>query len=964
MKKYLLILTLLLLAIPAFADYDNDGVLTSDSIRADIIKSDSIFTLRAMSFDSVKVVTGTLVWYSGGVGYSGAGATPYDSAFVAANAHLLQGKDTIWIKSLTGSGGSTNADSLNHILVTAPAPANGDFLKYVVNKWVNSSQNVAGDTIEAREVLLYRGANPNWKWDIGAMGETVWHYDPVVDHDGRTLFNGNLWENADTAKVAKKLLYGSSYYTADFPVSLMAESLATKAPLSKPSFLDSLFMATSKPVMHGAVPVKDTLTDWLRIKYAMLDTAKADVFLGRTPETGQVGMSGNALNSAYADTGVFGSTTLNPATASYDMVLSSGSTYNFNSAAGAINWWALANSIWQINGAGVDFWLSGVGASATADTLKANNGLALRTTMLDSIWVANDSLNIYTGGIKYGYPRVATAGSYTDEQAQDAVGAMSTGSLAYVDATPSFQLSGDATSPGNSKLYGTNSSGTKGWYDQPSGSGVPATTVTSETSYGIASAVGTATSYAREDHTHGSPATTKDKTAITGILKGNGTDVSAATAGTDYLTTTLGTAVNSKNADSLNHKYPDFGVDLLTDSLAVKLPLHALADSANVSKLAWSADSVDHVHPDFPVNLITDSLAVKLPLHALADSSNLAKSATNAKNADSLNHYFPDFNVSLMTDSLAVKLPIAGKAADATVADSSRGGAVRLAGYTPDFPVSLMTDSLAVKIPTAQKAAASGVASLDGSSLVVQNPANATATPTASKIPIADVSGKLAAGWGGNASTLATLNATSLVVENPANATATATATKIPISDGSGKLDTWISNASETVVGKVELATSTEINTGTDATRAISPDALAGSIHGQTVLEIYLFEGATAVTTGDGKGYIYIAPKLNGMNIVSVCASLIGAASSSGTPTIQVARGRQASATTIYSYSDVLSTRITIDASEWSCKDATTAPVINTANDDLLTGDMLRFDVDVAGTGATGLIVEVTCQLP
>lgn len=51
------------------------------------------------------------------------------------------------------------------------------------------------------------------------------------------------------------------------------------------------------------------------------------------------------------------------------------------------------------------------------------------------------------------------------------------------------------------------------------------------------------------------------------------------------------------------------------------------------------------------------------------------------------------------------------------------------------------------KIPTSQKAAASGVASLDGSSLVVQNPANATATPTASKIPIADGSGDLDAGW-------------------------------------------------------------------------------------------------------------------------------------------------------------------------------------------------------------------------
>lgn len=45
------------------------------------------------------------------------------------------------------------------------------------------------------------------------------------------------------------------------------------------------------------------------------------------------------------------------------------------------------------------------------------------------------------------------------------------------------------------------------------------------------------------------------------------------------------------------------------------------------------------------------------------------------------------------------------------------------------------------------KAQANGLASLDSSSLVVQNPANATATPTASKILIADGSGKIADGW-------------------------------------------------------------------------------------------------------------------------------------------------------------------------------------------------------------------------
>lgn len=54
--------------------------------------------------------------------------------------------------------------------------------------------------------------------------------------------------------------------------------------------------------------------------------------------------------------------------------------------------------------------------------------------------------------------------------------------------------------------------------------------------------------------------------------------------------------------------------------------------------------------------------------------------------------------------------------------------------------------TLAETLTILGKAAASGLASLDASTLVVQNPANATATPTASKIPIADGSA-LIDGW-------------------------------------------------------------------------------------------------------------------------------------------------------------------------------------------------------------------------
>lgn len=42
---------------------------------------------------------------------------------------------------------------------------------------------------------------------------------------------------------------------------------------------------------------------------------------------------------------------------------------------------------------------------------------------------------------------------------------------------------------------------------------------------------------------------------------------------------------------------------------------------------------------------------------------------------------------------------------------------------------------------------ADGVATLNASSLVVQNPANAQTTPAANKIPLADGSGKIANGW-------------------------------------------------------------------------------------------------------------------------------------------------------------------------------------------------------------------------
>lgn len=169
--------------------------------------------------------------------------------------------------------------------------------------------------------------------------------------------------------------------------------------------------------------------------------------------------------------------------------------------------------------------------------------------------------------------------------------------------------------------------------------------------------------------------------------------------------------------------------------------------------------------------------------------------------------------------------------------------------------------------------------------------------------------------------------------------------------------------ASLTVAGKVELATAAETTTGTDATLAVTPDGLAGSDYGKRAVGILVSDpGGSAITTGDGKVYFRVPSVMNGYNLVAVAASL-STVSSSGIPTVQVRRSRWASATT-RTNADMLSTKLTIDASEFDSIDAAAAAVIDAANDDVNTGDHIYIDIDVAGTGAKGLFVELQFQLP
>lgn len=165
-----------------------------------------------------------------------------------------------------------------------------------------------------------------------------------------------------------------------------------------------------------------------------------------------------------------------------------------------------------------------------------------------------------------------------------------------------------------------------------------------------------------------------------------------------------------------------------------------------------------------------------------------------------------------------------------------------------------------------------------------------------------------------------------------------------------------VSAASDSAAGKVELATIAETSTGTDTGRAVTPDGLAGSVHGEVVIEMMVVEWSTDLSTGDGKFYFHVDSKLNGMNLVRVHAEVI-TAGTTGTTDVQIHNVTDAV--------DMLSTKLTIDSGETGSDTAATAAVINTSNDDVATNDLLRVDIDAVSTTAPkGLLVTMVFQLP
>lgn len=123
----------------------------------------------------------------------------------------------------------------------------------------------------------------------------------------------------------------------------------------------------------------------------------------------------------------------------------------------------------------------------------------------------------------------------------------------------------------------------------------------------------------------------------------------------------------------------------------------------------------------------------------------------------------------------------------------------------------------------------------------------------------------------------------------------------------------------------------------------------------QRVVCILVTHPDDLITPGDAQGApFWVVPAFAGMVLVHAFAGLD--TTGTGTSTVQIRNVTQGW--------DMLSTPITIDSTEATSLTAAAPPTIDTAKDDLALGDKIVVDIDGIGTGAQGLVVELTFETP
>tara|TARA_Y100001963_G_scaffold124887_1_gene176059 strand:+ start:967 stop:2886 length:1920 start_codon:yes stop_codon:yes gene_type:complete len=167
----------------------------------------------------------------------------------------------------------------------------------------------------------------------------------------------------------------------------------------------------------------------------------------------------------------------------------------------------------------------------------------------------------------------------------------------------------------------------------------------------------------------------------------------------------------------------------------------------------------------------------------------------------------------------------------------------------------------------------------------------------------------------------------------------------------------YMAQGTTSAKGALEIATTAEINTSTDADRAMTPDLFAASNYGIRYVQIMAVAADTDLTVADGLAYFHVPAGLNGMDLVEVHAEVFTAPVGS-TATFEISLNGAST--------QMLSTNITIDASETGSDTAATAAVINTSTDDVDTNDLIQINCTQVGssTAGKGLLVTMGFRIP
>lgn len=150
--------------------------------------------------------------------------------------------------------------------------------------------------------------------------------------------------------------------------------------------------------------------------------------------------------------------------------------------------------------------------------------------------------------------------------------------------------------------------------------------------------------------------------------------------------------------------------------------------------------------------------------------------------------------------------------------------------------------------------------------------------------------------------------------------------------------------ASTTAAGCPELATNAEAETGTDTTRAVTPAGVSAALDARPQSFIVaLSDEATPIDPNPSQADVFTFPMPYDFMVQGVGCSL-NSPTAAGTVTVDINENNVS----------ILSTKITIDATETSSQTAAIFPVVSDSA--LAAGAEIEFDIDDDGDGtATGL---------